>query len=177
MITKDKITAISILIHYILKNVYKGENILFSESEHFKLSDESKLKMNNEMNELILSFENANLTTTILDITKGNIYINRLTYYYSVGLKCIEEYKKENDIYSETVLSIMLLSNIIEEKNIGKSDIAPSVIFGLYEKDKIQYSKLVLMIELANLIIEEISKCNYAKMMRNGKKRKKSRTK
>ena len=173
MITGEKLKAITIIIHTLIKSRIK-DNALKQENNIFALKGNCYNILNNDLLELIESLEKINLTKDILCISKGNIAMNRMVYYYSVGLKQIEKYNKTQDIFSSALLSILLLINLVEENQISKIkvDKLPSELFSLYLEQRVPSKFIKKMSILADKIYSEVSTANFSKMIK-GRIRKK----
>ena len=171
MITAEKVKAIAIITHTLLSTRIK-DNILIEEDNLYKLNDENYKVLNKDLLELVDSFKQINLTKDLLSLSSSNISINRITYYYSVGLKQIEDFKKTTDEFSCSLLSILLLINLLEENKINniKVDKQPSELFNLYIESKIPTKEIKKLSILADNIYNNIKKSNFAKMMKKAKR-------
>ncbi len=167
MITGEKVKAISIIIHSILKSQLRN-GIIEQENNIFLIPEDKYKNINMELRELIKSFEDINLTKDILYIVKGDISRSRIVYYYSVGMKQVEEYYKLKEHFSVQLLSILLLMNLIEENNITNVNISksPSELFNYYLEEMIPSKEIKKISILADQIYNKISKANFAKMMK-----------
>ena len=168
MLTSEKVKAIAIIIHTLIK--LRVENNRIKEEDNlFKLPEDSFEILNNDLLELLDSFEKINFTKEILEISSHNISINRMTYYFSVGLKQLENYYKTKDIFSSTLLSIMLLINLIEENKISNItvDKKPSKLFDLYFEANIPVKEMKKMSILADKIYKRIEDASFSKIMRS----------
>jgi hypothetical protein len=167
MITSEKVKAIAIITHTLINSRVK-DGLLVEEDNLYKLSNKNIEILKNDLLELVDSFEKINLTKNILNISSNNISINRITYYYSVGLKQIEIFNQKNENFSSFLLSILLLINLLEENKINniRVDKQPSELFNLYIDSKIPIKEIKKLSILADNIYNNIKKANFAKMIK-----------
>ena len=167
MITSEKVKAIAIITHTLINSRVK-DGLLVEEDNLYKLSNKNIEILKNDLLELVDSFEKINLTKNILNISSNNISINRITYYYSVGLKQIEIFNQKNENFSSCLLSILLLINLLEENKINniRVDKQPSELFNLYIDSKIPIKEIKKLSILADNIYNNIKKANFAKMIK-----------
>jgi len=181
-ITNEKIKAILITIHSLLNSRIQinTENTKYINQEDniYKLQKKDFTTLNNELLELVRNLEESNLTINNLSISNSDIIKNRIVYYYSVCFKEIENYtKKESNLFSSTLLSILILISLIEENGISivKVNKKPSELFEYYMSNKISTKEIRKISILADKIIDKVIKANFSRMMKSKIKRNKKR--
>ena len=182
-ITIEKIRSLNVLMHRLLQThnetvqlgkwyLYKSDAVYINNQDSEKIYNDYRSYILKELNEQFELYEEQGDILQNLDINSGQITYYRKFYYYSVGLKCIEEYVKTNYNLESGLLVVMLLINLTQEQNLYNNIQADDSLESLliaYRKIGVSRKEVNTLIDLSNNIIQKISNANYAKLMKKKK--------
>ncbi len=185
-ITVEKIRSLNILMHRLLQThletvelgkwyLYKSDTIDINIEDPENKHNENRVYILKELKEQFELYEEQGDILDNLNINSGSIIHYRKFYYYSVGLKCIESYINTNHNLESGLLVVMLLMNLTQEQNLynNKEDKSLELLLIAYRQLGISRKETNSLIDLSDIIIQKISKANYAKMIKGKKTKRK----